>query len=43
MSKKKKKMQKREIHTEKSIGLLTAFINLIIAVIQLIAIVKIQN
>lgn len=43
MSKKKKKMQHRKISPQSKIELITAFINFIIALINIIAIMKIQN
>lgn len=43
MSKNKKKMQHRRISPQSKIELITAFVNLIIALINIIAIMKIQN
>lgn len=43
MSKKKKKMQHRRTSPQSKVDLITAFINLIIALINIIAIMKIQN
>lgn len=43
MSKKKKKMQNRKPSPDSKVNLITAFINLIIAVLNIIAIMKIQD